>query len=240
MPFLRAVWYAVTLLGATAYYGTRMVSLGFRRVPYVTGGPYDQIPRNYGRTLLSANRLSATAIGLERSAAARPCVFVANHLSWIDVLALAAVVPPPVRFVAKRELGRVPLFGAALRTGRHIVIDRRDRTAALSAYQEAARVIREGMSAMIFAEGTRSRDGRLQEFKKGPFVLAIAAQVPVVPVMIEGTYQVLPRGAWAPRPGPITIRFGDPIATQGLTYDDRDALSARVRAAMLRLGGATA
>jgi 1-acyl-sn-glycerol-3-phosphate acyltransferase len=128
------------------------------------------------------------------------------------------------------------VFGPALRAAGHIAIDRTDRSSAVTAYARAAEVIRQGVRAVIFAEGTRSRTGRLQPFKKGPFVLAILAQVPVVPVFIEGTFAVLPKGARCPRPGPITVHIGAPIPTDGLTYEDRDALVARARAAMVALG----
>lgn len=89
---------------------------------------------------------------------------------------------------------------------------------------------------MVFAEGTRSRDGRLMPFKKGPFVLAIVAQVPVIPVAILGSYEALPKGSIRPRPVPITVRVGPPIPTTGLGYDDRDPLAARTRGALLGLG----
>jgi 1-acyl-sn-glycerol-3-phosphate acyltransferase len=127
-------------------------------------------------------------------------------------------------------------MGMAMRAARHIPIRRQVKSAAFAAYDEAANYIREGMSAVVFAEGTRSRDGRLQPFKKGPFVLAIAASVPVVPVLCAGTYELMPKGSWSPKPGTVTLRIGEAISTQGMTYDERGKLADETRAALLQMG----
>src|SRR5690606_31530179 len=118
------------------------------------------------RALLRINRITVRGEGLDRLAEAGPCVYVANHQSWLDILAVLDVLPGSLRFVAKKELGRVPLFGRALRASGHIEIDRRNLDSAVGAYQAAAEAIRGGLSAIVFAEGTRSRDGRLMPFKK--------------------------------------------------------------------------
>ena len=123
-----------------------------------------------------------------------------------------------------------------MRAAGHICIDRGKRTAAFAVYHDAAETLRQGASAVVFAEGTRSRDGRLLPFKKGPFVLAIAGQVRVVPVFIEGSYQLMPRRALYPRSGTVTLRVGEEIATAGMTYEDRDRLSATTRRVLVSLG----
>ena len=225
----------VTLLAATFFYATWMVLGALLRIRYRPGGMYDRIPRDYGRVMLRANRVPVTVTGLERLDSEHGYVFVSNHLSWVDPWVLVTSLPGRVRFVAKRELSRVPIFGQALRAGRHIIIDRKHHEAAVEAYAQATDAIREGFSAVIFAEGTRSRDGRLHEFKKGPFVLAIAAQVPVVPVVVGGTFPILPRGSAIFRPGPVSLTIAEPIPTTGLNYEDRDSLCARCREAMLKL-----
>jgi len=130
----------------------------------------------------------------------------------------------------------IPLMGLAMRAARHIPIRRQVKSAAFAAYHEAAQYIREGMSAVVFPEGTRSRDGKLLPFKRGPFVLAIAAQAPVVPVCCLGAFELLPRAAWSPRPGTVTLRIGAAIPTTGLSYDDRTRLADQARAALLALG----
>jgi 1-acyl-sn-glycerol-3-phosphate acyltransferase len=97
-------------------------------------------------------------------------------------------------------------------------------------------MIRRGFSAVLFPEGTRSRDGRLQPFKKGSFVLAISAGAPVIPVFCENTYELMPRRSWSPKPGTVTLRIGAPIPTAGLRYEDRDRIAAATRAALIALG----
>ena len=233
---IRAIRFWLTLVGSVLYYATRVLWAALRRVPYQPGGIYDQVPVAWCRFMLRANGLTVGVQGAEHLAGLGPCVFVANHQSWVDVWAACTALPGPLRFVAKEELTRIPFFGPALRAAGHISIDRKDRTSAVAAYARAAEIVRQGVRAVIFAEGTRSRTGRLQPFKKGPFVLAILAQVPVVPVLIEGTFDILPKGAGCPRPGPITVHIGPPIATTGLRYEDRDALIARCRAAMVAMG----
>jgi 1-acyl-sn-glycerol-3-phosphate acyltransferase len=234
---IRALRYTVTLLGATIYYGIRMILAGLAGVPYRRGGVYDTIPRAYGNFLLRANGLSVTVAHAERLVGVQPCVYVANHQSWVDAWTVVSVLPDSVRFTPKKELMRLPLFGQALRAGKHIAIDRQHHDRAVAAIDSAEHLVRGGISAVVFPEGTRSRDGHLHEFKKGPFVLAIEAQVPVVPMWITGTREVLPRGSIMLRPGPIVLRVGEAISTSGLNYDDRDRLSGQAREAMLALAG---
>ena len=233
---IAALRYILSMCCCTVHHAARIVLAAGRGEPYTPGGIFDEGPRQYARDLVRINGITLRGEGLERVEGIGPCVFVANHQSWLDILALLVLLPGSVRFVAKKELGRVPLFGPAMRASGHIEVDRRDLRSAVSAYEAAGRVIRNGFSALVFPEGTRSRDGRLLPFKKGPFVLAIVAQVPVVPVVILGSHEALPRGSVRPRPVPITVRVGGLIRTAGLTYADRDTLAERVRSAMLALG----
>ncbi len=195
-------------------------------------GSYDRLPRQWATDLLDDAGITATVTGLERLDGVGPCVFCCNHTSLVDVFAVAARLPGSIRFVAKRELLRVPFFGWGLRLSGQIPIDRKDRGAAVNAYAEAARALTAGKSALVFVEGTRSRDGRLQPFKKGAFVMAIATQVPCVPVFVSGAYELLRRGSVAPRPGRVEVRVGDAIPTTGMTYEDRDRLKERCWKAM--------
>jgi 1-acyl-sn-glycerol-3-phosphate acyltransferase len=137
--------------------------------------------------------------------------------------------------VAKQELARIPLLGRAMVTAGHLMIDRAHPARALEAYKDAAELIRGGMSALLFAEGTRSRTGELLPFKNAPFGLAIAAQVPVVPVYVGHTFEIMPKGRFFLRPRPIRIVIGDPIATAGMTVEQRQELRDRVHAAILAL-----
>lgn len=234
--FLSSARYWITLFFGTVYYGLKVIFSATLRVPYRKGGVYDNAPVGWGRFLLKANGLEAKVEGLEHLTPSQPYVFVSNHLSWVDIWALLDVLPDSPRFVSKKELRHFPVIGRAMEKAGQIFIDRQQVRAAMDAYKEAAETIRSRHSAVVFAEGTRSRTGDLGPFKKGPFVLAIAAQVPAVPVRVIGTYQVLPSGSNVIRPGPITVRVGEPIPTSGMTYEDRDRLSEKVRGAMEELG----
>jgi len=162
-------------------------------------------------------------------------VYASNHSSMFDIWALAATLPGSTRFVGKEELERIPLLGPAMRAAGHITIDRAVKKRAFEAYDKAARTIRRGFSAVVFPEGTRSRTGELLPFKNAPFALAIAAQVPLVPVYVHSTFQILPKGGFRLRPRPIRILVGEPIATAGMTPGDRERLRDRTRAAIVAL-----
>jgi 1-acyl-sn-glycerol-3-phosphate acyltransferase len=196
-------------------------------VPDRPGGFYDRELSGWARRLLEVTDLPVEVRGLERIPAA--CVYAVNHASFVDIWVLVARLPGSVRFVAKRELYRIPIFGWALRATGQIPMDRRDREAAARSYQSAAEVVRGGRSVIVFVEGTRSRTGHLGEFKKGAFVLAIEAGVPLVPLYLSGTRAAMPRGSLWLRRRPVTLVAGEPVPTAGLTYDDRGALLTRVR-----------
>ncbi len=232
MSWLRTVWLLVIAIPVTGFYATWAMlasSVGIRYAPH---NVYDRIMENWARLLLRANGVTVTTEGLERIDPATSYVFIANHTSIVDIWALLVAVPNSFRFVAKRELSRVPVFGRAMNSAGNIFIDRDNLTSSFTSYETAAARLREGLSAMVFAEGTRSRDGCLLPFKKGPFVLAIQAGVPLVPLCICGAFERTPKGVLNVRPGEVTIRVGEPIGTGGMTYADRDRLSETARGAI--------
>jgi 1-acyl-sn-glycerol-3-phosphate acyltransferase len=233
----RAIRYVLTNAVLTSLASARVVWTALTRKDSArTTQIFNDIPRRWGLSMLRRTSIVVDVDGVDRIPEG-PVVFVANHASWADIWVVLAGIPRPVRFVFKKELGRIPLLGRALRNAGHFEIDRANRGAAFAVYDRAAEQIRtSGLSAMVFAEGTRSRNGRMMPFKKGPFVLAIRAQVPVVPVAIIGTYDRLPPGSVNPVPGLVRLRFGLPIPTTGLDYDSRDAIAEQARAAMLELG----
>jgi len=159
----------------------------------------------------------------------RPCVYVANHQSQFDIPALALAMPAGFRMVAKRELLYIPIFGWALWLAGFVFIDRADRERSIDRLTRAAEKVRRGTSIVVFAEGPRSPDGRLLPFKKGGFILALQAGVPIVPVSIRGGHEVLPKGSLRVRRGTIEVIFGAPIQTSTYTFETRDALIQAVR-----------
>jgi 1-acyl-sn-glycerol-3-phosphate acyltransferase len=184
---------------------------------------YEGIPRLWCKANLRAAGVKLHIHGAENVPRNEARIYAANHVSWFDVFALASYLPR-YRFIAKKELFRIPIFGAAVRASAAIEIDRRNRKAAFQAYEIAARDVKEGLSVVVYPEGTRGHTYELRPFKKGPFVLAIAAHVPIVPTIIHGTIEIQPKGSFRIRPGVIDIHFLDPIPTTGLTYADRETL----------------
>lgn len=207
-------------------------------VRLVTGGrhwPLRMASRCWAPGLLHGAGARLRVEGLERVDWSQPHVFVANHQSMIDVCALFRALPVPVRFVLKQELARVPFVGWYARAMGMVFLERASARSSARRLRAAVDTLRGGASVCAFPEGTRSRDGRVGAFKGGAFQLAIEAGVSVVPVAIEGSGRVLPATGFRVRPGRITVRIGEPLATRTRTPDDRTALAQQARAAVAAL-----
>ncbi len=226
---IRALVFLVVLVVLTVFHGSKVIIAAMLGVKNKPGGLYDRTGRSWARSLLKASGVEVNTEGFENIPPDEPVVFVSNHQSFFDILALVLVVPGSFRFVAKKELAKIPVFGGSLRAAGHIYIDRQRREAAFESYEQAAKVIPGGMSAVVLVAVTRSRTGDLFPFKKGPFVLAIAAQAPVIPIYCANTFTILPKGHLRIRPRPITLYFGEPIATTGMVYEDRNRLLTKAR-----------
>ena len=153
------------------------------------GSPYDVLPRLWARALLVVAGVRVKVHNRERAGDGSPHIFLANHVSWYDIPALGSFLPR-AKFVAKAELFKIFVLGGAMRAVGMVPIERQNRKAAFGAYNEASRRIREGNSVIVFPEGSRGYEYPLRPFKKGPFVLAIDAGAPIVPVLIYGTHEV--------------------------------------------------
>ena len=184
--------------------------------------------RMIARTTLSRVRVH----GAEHVVAGQSYVFLSTHQSWMDIPVMLGYLPAQLRIAAKKEVFQIPFLGWHLRRGGHISINRSSTADAVESLRRATGEIRDGVCAFIFPEGTRSRDGALQPFKKGGFKLAMQAGVPIIPVTIIGTRQVLPRDSIIFRRGPVDMYIGPPIPTAGLEDDALPALMERVRASM--------
>lgn len=185
--------------------------------------------RIWSPVLLWAGGAKLEVEGQENVDPSRPTIYVGNHQSTIDIPAHFVALPINFRFVAKKQLQWVPLVGWYLWLAGHIFIDRSNRQAAISSLDAAARKIRSGTSIFLYPEGTRSPDGGILPFKKGPFALALKARVPVVPVTIEGSGALMPKATWRITPGPIRVKIGKPIDTTRFAEDDREGLARAVR-----------
>jgi len=198
----------------------------------------DQYPRRWASALLRCAGVEVVFenAGLLDTDAAQ--ILVANHVSWFDVLALAAFVPGRYCFVAKKEVRKAPFLGYAIERCGHIFIDRSDHERALQSLEEVrVRLEKEKPTVIMFPEGTRSESGELQRFKKGAFVLAIQTGADIVPAAILGSRAVMRKNSLLVYSGTITIRLGESIPVGSLTLADRDGLITDTREALMGLLG---
>ena len=231
ISFLRTFLAALAVLVVTTVLGLTVIVAGLFGIEDKPGGIYDKVPRWWSIWVLRAAGVKVRVHGLENGGNGEPRIFASNHVSWFDVPALAGVLPR-YKFVAKAELFKVPIFGRAMRSAGMIEIQRENRKAAFGAYDVAAERIKQGNSVIVFPEGTRGHAYPLRPFKKGPFVLAIAAGVPIVPVIVHGSIEALRKGSFRVYPGTIDIHLLEPVSTAGVDYDHREALMQTVRSRM--------
>lgn len=190
------------------------------------------VQRFWSPVLLWAGGAKLEVQGLEGLERRQSYIFVSNHQSTIDIPTLFMALPWDVRFVAKKALMFVPFLGWYMWLAKFVFVDRGNRKTAIASLDRAAQQIRDGISIIVFAEGTRSPDRTVKSFKKGPFALAMKAGVPLVPVAIEGSGILMPKNRWVITPGPIKVLVGKPIDPKPFG-DDREALIARVRSAII-------
>lgn len=201
-----------------------------------TGRKQARIASAWGRALLRIGRVKVKVEGLEKISTEGSYVFVSNHLSYMDTPVFLANIPVQFRFLAKRGLFQIPFLGWHLKRAGHIPVPRGDARAAVKTMSMAAQIVRErGISLLIFPEGGRSRDGSLGTFKEGAAYIAIQAGVPLVPVGVKGTRDVLPFGSGHVKKGNVTMRIGDPIPTDQASPRDRVRLTAALRHQILAL-----
>lgn len=160
------------------------------------------------------------------------CLFAANHTSNADAPAIVDAIPRRIAILGRKSLFDIPVVGTAFRLAKFVPVDRENRDAALASVKQAVQYMREGFSFLVYPEGTRSPDGRLHRFKKGSFVIAIEAGIPIVPVACAGAHRIMKKKSLIIHPGKVTVRFGKPIDASAYTVEQRDELAQRVHDAV--------
>ncbi len=167
-------------------------------------------------------------VGLDKLDPARAYIFMSNHVSNLDPPITIPLIPRRTSVMVKKELFSYPILGRAMRMGSLVPVDRGNRDAGIESVRFAKQVVQQGLNMTIYVEGKRSFDGKLLPFKKGPFYLAMECGVPVVPVTITGTHQMMPKGRFAIKRGTATVIFHPPIEPQD--FGSRECLMEKVRA----------
>ncbi|MFB3829768.1 MAG: lysophospholipid acyltransferase family protein [Bryobacteraceae bacterium] len=229
-----ALWTDPIIVLDTVVFGTlSMLASLFDK----TGRLQHRIARVWARVLVKAAGMRVEVDGLHHLDPGRSYVIACNHLSLLDIPVIAAHIPLEFRFFAKKSLFRIPFLGGHLRRAGHFPVVRDDPRQGLKLLSDAARQIRgRGVSVLIFPEGGRTQ-GELGEFKDGAAYVAIKAGVPLAPMGIAGTRACLPMGSLAVRPGPVRLRVGEPIETEGMRLQEHGALTLRLRQRVGELSG---
>jgi 1-acyl-sn-glycerol-3-phosphate acyltransferase len=216
---------AVTAFMSTCAFLFPLISPGENKV--------HRIANLWARMLLWLTSTRVDVIGRENVRIGKPHIFMANHQSDFDILIVLAHIPGQFRWIAKKELFKIPIFGKAMRNAGYIEIDRQNHEKALKSLDEAARKIREGKSVVTFPEGTRSKDGTVRPFKQGMFHLAIESGVPIIPISIIGANEIMPKRSLNVKPGRITMVIDRPVDVSAYTVETRALLIERVRSIII-------
>jgi 1-acyl-sn-glycerol-3-phosphate acyltransferase len=234
VSFLRAYLITAPLI-ILATIGFGLVSLAISLFES-SGRKQIAVARAWARCLLWGSGVKVKVEGLEKIAPGGSYVFVSNHLSYMDTPVVLANIPVQFRFLAKSGLFQIPLLGTHLTRAGHIPVPRDDARAAVKTMTTAAQAIRErAISLLVFPEGGRSQTGDLAAFKEGAAYIAIRAGVPLVPVALKGTREILPFGSAQVRSGFVTMRIGDPIPTGQTQIRDRMRVTAELRERIVSL-----
>lgn len=190
----------------------------------------EEIAQRWTRRFMDIPPITLTVEGLENAERGEQYIVVSNHLSNFDIPITIQAMPFRTRFISKQEIGRIPLFGKAARNTGVVMIDREATRSNHAALNEAIKEsLGLGYSILVFAEGTRSRDGEMQEFRRGAARIALATGVDILPIVIHGTYEVNPPGFPVAYPGEVTVRILPPIPVEGMATQDVPALTDEVR-----------
>jgi 1-acyl-sn-glycerol-3-phosphate acyltransferase len=223
---IRTVFIILYVLPATAVFSIfAIIASFFCRL----GNPVHIVARIWSKSILFISGIDVSIDGLSNIDPSQSYIYMSNHRSNFDIPVLLGCLPVQFRWLAKAELFKIPIFGRAMRGAGYVKIDRFNRESAFKSIDEVAAKMKNGVSVMIFPEGTRSEDGVLKPFKKGGFVMAVDSKVPIVPVILRGTRSIMAKGSWRIHSGNVTLSIEKPIDTTGFTRDTKDDLIEYVR-----------
>ena len=224
---LRLIWVAFAAVVVTIPLATTTLVIAAVRS---TSPWIEPVIRLWARLIVRAAGVDLRTENLDTIRPDQRYILVANHYSYLDVPCIFAAVPQPIRFMAKISLFKIPIFGWSIRRAGFIPIDRKNRRTAVKSFDLAAERIRKGNTIVIFPEEGRSREKTMRPFQRGAFLLALKAERTIIPIAIDGTYEVYNARKHAVRPGRVTIRVGTPIPTAGLSLRDKERLLTESRA----------
>lgn len=224
---IRTSYIILWVVLSTVFFGAIAIIISFFSR---TGNLVHIIARIWGKGILIVSGINVAVRGLDNIDPGRSYIYMSNHQSNFDIPVLLACLPVQFRWLAKAELFKIPIFGRAMRGAGYVKIDRFNRDSAFESINEAAGKMQNGVSIMIFPEGTRSRDGKIRSFKKGGFVMAVDSGAPIVPVILQGTWPIMAKSSLRINTGNVALHIEKPIATSGYTRDTKNDLIESVRA----------
>lgn len=222
----RITWLALWAAVATLVLAIPIIAAGLLGR---TGNLAFSLSKLWAYTMLGVSFVSAQIVNKEKIQKGTSYIIISNHQSLFDILALVTTLGVQYRWFIKREVLKVPLFGYGLYASRNIFIDRSNTVKAIESINKGIKHLPKGVSIMVFAEGTRSPDGQIHEFKKGGFMVAVAHKMPILPVTVNGSRQVMSKGSLVFNPGKIQVVVGYPIDTSGYNIDTVDDLIRKTR-----------
>jgi 1-acyl-sn-glycerol-3-phosphate acyltransferase len=231
IQILRLTFAAIIVIVVTVIMAPPLILVGLFTP---SGWPGYIVARMWCWIAAKALGISVEVRGAERADPKTSYIITPNHQSNLDIPALESALPTPYRWVIKKQLLKIPMFGWALGSTGAVSIDRSDKAKAVQTLREGASKLRDGWSLLIYPEGTRTSDGLLQRFKKGAFMMAVNTGVPILPVTINGAFKLWPKNSLRLQSGRISITIGEPIPTEGLTEADVPELMEKTRSAILK------
>lgn len=229
---LRIVWAVLVALVVTVPIASTIIAVA---LVSSSARAIDWLVRLWARALVAAGGIDLRGENIDGIHRDRRYILVANHYSYFDIPCILAAVPQPIRFMAKVSLFKVPIFGWALGRSGFIPVDRKNRRTAVKSFDLAGERIRRGNTIVVFPEEGRTRTRELRPFQRGAFLLALKSELPILPIAVDGTYEVFGVGARAIKPGVVTIKVGTPIETAGATLRDKDRLATEAREQIERM-----